>query len=116
MRAQVLHAPAPAAARPLLFEGRPGPEPRPGDNRRAGPPAARLLVFEARPLPEAGRGEIRVAISACGCCRPDLHGVEGDIELRPLPVTPGHQVVGRVDARGPGAERFELGHRVGVTW
>jgi propanol-preferring alcohol dehydrogenase len=67
-------------------------------------------------VPEPGPGEIRVAVSACGCCRTDLHVVEGDLELTHLPVTPGHQVVGCVDALGPGASRFELGHRVGVTW
>jgi propanol-preferring alcohol dehydrogenase len=90
VRAQVLHAPAPAAARPL--------------------------ALEERPLPGPGPGEIRVEVDACGCCRTDLHVVEGDLELTHLPVTPGHQVVGRVDARGPGATRFEVGHRVGVTW
>jgi alcohol dehydrogenase, propanol-preferring len=90
VRAQVLHAPAPAAARPL--------------------------VLEPRPVPDPGPGEIRVAVDACGCCRTDLHVIEGDLEPALLPVTPGHQVVGRVDARGRGATRFEVGHRVGVTW
>lgn len=90
MRAQVLHAPAPAAARPLTLED--------------------------LTLPEPGPGEIRVSVSACGCCRTDLHVVEGDLDPVRLPVTPGHQVIGRVEARGAGADRFVLGHRVGVTW
>ena len=55
-------------------------------------------------------------MSACGCCRTDLHVVEGDLELPLLPVTPGHQVVGTVDALGAGSTRFSLGDRVGVTW
>jgi alcohol dehydrogenase, propanol-preferring len=55
-------------------------------------------------------------VSVCGCCRTDLHVVEGDLDLPHLPVTPGHQVVGRVDALGPGCGRLALGHRVGVCW
>jgi propanol-preferring alcohol dehydrogenase len=42
--------------------------------------------------------------------------VEGDLELIHLPVVPGHQVVGRVDALGPGCTALALGDRVGVAW
>lgn len=74
------------------------------------------LELVERPLPEPGLGQVRVRIIACGVCRTDLHVAEGDLPVHRPHVVPGHQVVGRVDARGPGAERFALGDRVGVPW
>ncbi len=67
-------------------------------------------------LPEPGPGEVRLAVRACGICHTDLHTVEGDLALPRLPLVPGHQVVGTVEARGPGAGRFAPGARVGVPW
>lgn len=68
------------------------------------------------PLPEPADGEVRVRVHACGACRTDIHVVEGDLRARCLPVIPGHQVVGRVDALGPGATRFDIGDRIGIAW
>jgi propanol-preferring alcohol dehydrogenase len=68
------------------------------------------------PLPEPGPGEIRVRVRACAVCRTDLHIIEGDLAARRLPLVPGHQVVGVVDALGHGASRFQRGDRVGVAW
>ena len=90
MRAQQLAAPAPVASRPLRAVEIPTPEPAPD--------------------------EIRVRVHACGCCRTDLHVTEGDLELPHLPVVPGHQVVGTVDAVGDACSALELGRRVGVPW
>ena len=67
-------------------------------------------------LPEPGNGQIRVRISCCGVCRTDLHLAEGDLAPRRAGVTPGHEIVGRVDALGAGANRFTVGERVGVPW
>lgn len=69
-----------------------------------------------RALPEPGPGEVRVRVTCCGVCRTDLHLAEGDLRPRRAAVTPGHEVVGRVEARGPGAGRFTVGERVGVAW
>ena len=74
-----------------------------------------LLRIE-RELPEPGPGQIRVAVRCCGVCRTDLHLAEGDLAPRQPRITPGHEIVGRVDARGDGSHRFELGDRVGVAW
>lgn len=74
-----------------------------------------VLRMVDRPLPTPGPGEIRVAVSACGVCRTDLHIVDGDISGR-LPIIPGHEIVGRVDALGEGVEGLPLGSRVGVPW
>jgi alcohol dehydrogenase, propanol-preferring len=57
-----------------------------------------------------------VRVSCCGVCRTDLHLVEGDLPPRRPGVVPGHEVVGRVAALGPGTTRFRVGDRVGVPW
>jgi propanol-preferring alcohol dehydrogenase len=90
VRAQLLQAPAAIGQRPLR------------------------LSELGRPVP--GPGEVRVAVSACACCRTDLHVVEGDLALPRLPLVPGHQVVGLVEALGPECRRLTMGQRVGVTW
>lgn len=69
-----------------------------------------------RPAPEPGAREVRVRILACGVCRTDLHVAEGDLEPHRHGVVPGHEIVGIVDRRGPGAERFQLGERIGIPW
>jgi len=69
-----------------------------------------------RPLPEPAPGELRVRVTCCGVCRTDLHLAEGDLPPRRPAVTPGHEIVGRVEAAGPGAHRFEIGERIGVAW
>jgi len=74
------------------------------------------LRLVERDAPVPGPGEIRVAVAACGVCRTDLHVAEGDLPVHHAGVVPGHEVVGRVDALGPGARRFALGDRVGVAW
>lgn len=69
------------------------------------------------PIPQPGAGQVRLRVLACGVCHTDLHTVEGEIHPPSLPITPGHQVVGVVDALGPGTgKRVRLGERVGVPW
>ena len=74
MRALVLEQPAPASASPLLLR----------DVRR----------------PEPGSDELLLRVAACGVCRTDLQLAEGDLVARRLPIVPGHQIVGRVEAVG----------------
>jgi alcohol dehydrogenase, propanol-preferring len=74
------------------------------------------LVFEEWPDPVPGPGELRVRVEACGVCRTDLHVVDGELPDPKLPVIPGHEIVGRVDALGPGTGGFEIGERVGIPW
>jgi alcohol dehydrogenase, propanol-preferring len=76
----------------------------------------RPLVRDDLPDPEPGRGQVRVRVRACGVCRTDLHVVDGDLHEPKLPLVPGHQIVGEVEAVGEGAERFAIGERVGVPW
>ena len=60
--------------------------------------------------------EIRIAVTACGVCRTDLHVVDGELPGIAYPITPGHEVVGRVDQLGADVSGFALGQRVGVCW
>ncbi|HLW90473.1 MAG TPA: zinc-dependent alcohol dehydrogenase family protein [Roseiarcus sp.] len=76
----------------------------------------RPLALEERPDPRPGPGEIRLRIEACAVCRTDLHVVDGDLPDPKLPIIPGHEIVGIVDALGPDVSAPALGARVGVPW
>ena len=79
--------------------------------RRAG----ERLALEDRPEPVPGPGQIRLRVEACGVCRTDLHVVDGDLPDPKLPIVPGHEIVGRVEAAGAGVA-LAPGARVGVPW
>jgi alcohol dehydrogenase, propanol-preferring len=83
---------------------------------RSGPIDGGPLRRIERPDPVPGQGQVRVRVVCCGVCRTDLHLAEGDLRAKRPQVSPGHEVVGHVDAIGPGAARFQLGDRVGVPW
>ncbi|HEY5923302.1 MAG TPA: zinc-dependent alcohol dehydrogenase family protein [Kofleriaceae bacterium] len=74
------------------------------------------LVLRERPRPEPTRGEVRIAIEACAVCRTDLHVVDGELPDPRLPIIPGHQIAGTVEALGPGVDGLAIGDRVGVPW
>ncbi|CAH1650261.1 zinc-dependent alcohol dehydrogenase family protein [Chelatococcus asaccharovorans] len=74
------------------------------------------LVWTELPDREPGPGEIRVKVAACGVCRTDLHVVDGDLPSPKLPIIPGHEIVGRVDALGAGVTDLAIGERVGIPW
>jgi alcohol dehydrogenase, propanol-preferring len=90
MQAWLLHKPAPVETKPLTLADIPPPTPA-GD-------------------------EVLVRVTACGICRTDLHVVEGELPPKKTPVIPGHQVVGVIEALGPGATRHNVGTRVGIPW
>ncbi len=74
------------------------------------------LTLAEIPRPEPGPREVRLKVLACGVCHTELDEIEGRTAPPRLPVVPGHEVIGRVEKRGPGAERFAEGARVGVGW
>jgi propanol-preferring alcohol dehydrogenase len=74
------------------------------------------LSLEERPDLAPQAGQIRVCVEACGVCRTDLHVVDGDLPNLKLPIVPGHEIVGIVDAVGLGVGIAALGTRVGVPW
>ncbi|WGR63413.1 zinc-binding alcohol dehydrogenase family protein (plasmid) [Paracoccus ferrooxidans] len=74
------------------------------------------LVWTELPDRDPGPGEIRVRVLACGVCRTDLHVVDGELPDPVLPIIPGHEIVGRIEALGPGVAGLALGQRVGIPW
>ncbi|MEO8423738.1 MAG: zinc-dependent alcohol dehydrogenase [Actinomycetota bacterium] len=75
------------------------------------------LVIEERPVPEPGPGQVRVHIESSGICHTDIHAARGDWPVKPsLPLVPGHEGVGLVDAVGEGVTRVSIGQRVAIPW
>ena len=74
------------------------------------------LHLEDLATPEPQPGQVRLKVQVCGVCHTDLHTVEGDIHPPSLPIVPGHQVVGVVEALGEGVDNVKTGDRVGVPW
>ncbi|QJW94656.1 zinc-dependent alcohol dehydrogenase family protein [Frigoriglobus tundricola] len=74
------------------------------------------LEWTELPDRRPGRGEVRVRVAACGVCRTDLHVVDGELPEPKVPIIPGHEIVGRIDAIGPGVDELSVGERVGIPW
>lgn len=74
------------------------------------------LEWTELPDRNPGPGEIRVKVLACGVCRTDLHVVDGELPDPVVPIIPGHEIVGRIDAIGAGVEDLRIGLRVGIPW
>ena len=90
MKARVLQHPAPIESNPLEYRDVPKPAP-------------------------VGT-QVLVRVNACAVCRTDLHVIEGELTPRKSPITPGHQVVGVIEAAGDRAKQHAIGTRVGIAW
>ena len=84
--------------------------------QKSGPIEQGPLHLEEVTRPQPHSGQIRVQVRCCAVCRTDLHIVEGDLALPRLPLIPGHQIVGIVDAVGQGVQTLKEGDRVGIPW
>jgi len=74
------------------------------------------LTLSEMTLPPPAGAELVIRVEACGVCRTDLHLIDFELPDIHCPITPGHEIVGIVTARGPEATRFAVGDRVGVPW
>ena len=74
------------------------------------------LVAAELPVPEPGPQDVLLRVTACGVCHTELDEIEGRTPPPVLPMIPGHQVVGRVEARGQDVRDIDLGDRLGVGW
>ena len=79
-------------------------------------PGAKHLDAVEREVPVALPGEVLVRVRACGVCRTDLHIVDGELAGGDIPIVPGHEVVGVVEAAGDGVTHLAVGDRVGIPW
>jgi propanol-preferring alcohol dehydrogenase len=74
------------------------------------------LLYEELPDPAPASGEVLIRVSVCGVCHTELDEIEGRTQPPHLPVIPGHQVIGHIEALGSGVKDFKIGSRVGVAW
>lgn len=75
----------------------------------------RPLELEQREDPLPAEGQVLLRVRACAVCRTDLHVVDGELPDIPLPIIPGHEIVGDVLEAGPGVD-WQPGQRLGVPW
>ena len=75
-----------------------------------------LQLNERLERPNPRPNEVLIKVHACGVCRTDLHIVDGELTSPKLPLIPGHEIVGTVEAVGGRVERIKMGDRVGVPW
>ncbi len=83
----------------------------------------RCADIEERPLelvdirrPEPKDNEVLLKVLACGVCHTELDEIEGRLKPSKLPIVLGHEIVGEIVEKGPGAKSLDIGQRVGVTW
>ncbi|WP_217602202.1 alcohol dehydrogenase AdhP [Chitinophaga sp. GbtcB8] len=75
------------------------------------------LQIEQVPVKEPGENEILVRVVTCGVCHTDLHACQGDWPVKPkLPLIPGHEAIGYVEALGRSVKNVKEGDIVGVPW
>jgi len=68
------------------------------------------------PVPTPNPEQVLIRVHACAVCRTDLHIVDGELPQPKLPLVPGHQIVGIVEALGDRVQQFRVGDHVGVPW
>ena len=68
------------------------------------------------PKPAPGKDELLIRVAACGVCHTELDEIEGRTPPPTLPVVPGHEAIGRIEAMGQGVKEHAVGDRVGVGW
>ncbi|QKJ33002.1 alcohol dehydrogenase AdhP [Mucilaginibacter mali] len=75
------------------------------------------LHIEEVPVKMPSDDQILVRVVACGVCHTDLHACNGDWPVKPhLPLVPGHEAIGYVEATGARVTSVKQGDIVGVPW
>jgi len=74
------------------------------------------LARDEVPIPSPQEHQVLVQVLACGVCRTDLHVLDGELPDIPHPITPGHEIVGRIIERGQAVSNLDVGERVGIPW
>jgi D-arabinose 1-dehydrogenase-like Zn-dependent alcohol dehydrogenase len=74
------------------------------------------LEIDQTEFPYPSAGHVRLRVEACGICQTDAHLRDGLVPGMSFPFTPGHEVVGRIEALGEATTEWRLGQRVGVGW
>ena len=74
------------------------------------------LEWAELPDRQPGPDQVRVKVGACGVCRTDLHVMDGELSHPRVPIIPGHEIVGRIDAIGANVKGLQIGERLGIPW
>jgi propanol-preferring alcohol dehydrogenase len=75
------------------------------------------LEIVERETPRPAAGQVLVRLETCGLCHTDIHAAGGDWPVKPpLPIVPGHEGVGIVEALGDGVTTRTVGERVAIPW
>src|SRR5712664_626473 len=70
------------------------------------------LVLEDVPTPEPRPDEVLIAVSACGICGSDVHGMDGSTGRRRPPIIMGHEAAGVIESTGSAVNGWKVGDRV----
>jgi uncharacterized zinc-type alcohol dehydrogenase-like protein len=74
-----------------------------------------LTPFEYE-LPPLAPGEVDIRVTHCGICHSDTSMINNEWGFSAYPLVPGHEVIGVVEAVGPGPSDRQVGQRVGLGW
>jgi len=75
----------------------------------------RLKPFEYSPS-ELKDDEVEVSIECCGLAIAILHVIDDDWKIFQVPISPRHEIVGKITHKGKNVQDLELGQRVGIGW
>lgn len=76
---------------------------------------AKFELTEYDPGPLAADG-VEIAVESCGLCHSDMSLHDDEWGISQYPLTPGHEVVGKVTQVGPNVTHVKPGDTVGVGW
>ncbi len=82
---------------------------------RADAPGGQLQPYQFE-LPQLDHGEVDIDVESCGICYSDVSMIDNDWGFTPYPITPGHEIIGRIRAVGPGVTSVAVGDAVGLGW
>jgi uncharacterized zinc-type alcohol dehydrogenase-like protein len=76
---------------------------------------SKLEPFEYTPGPLQD-DQVDIDVQYCGICHSDLSMLKNDWGITSYPFVPGHEIVGKIAAKGSHVPRLEIGQMVGLGW
>lgn len=80
------------------------------------PRAGEDFELAEKKIPSPGTDEVLIKVQACGICHSDAIIKDGLMPGIEYPRTPGHEVIGTIEALGGSIDHWQEGQRVGVGW